>query len=166
MPCSKGSISGKRSTGASSQSSEVISGNSFPYCARNQRAQRTLSSTLAPLGWWVPQLQVLGAVVVVDVVAVMHGLALAQGTPQHLGHHPDVLGDPARLRLGVGVVRVWAADEDVALGVHPAPFAPQGVATAGHAGAGWRAPGRGRPRDASWCSREGAALVLLTVATQ
>src|SRR4029450_4108254 len=120
MPCSKGSISGKRSTRASSQSSEVVSGNSFPYCARNQRAQRTVSSTLAPLGWWVcHSSRFPGAIIGLDVVGVMHGLALAQGSPQQLGHHPDVLGDPARLRLGVGVVRIRAADEDIALGTSP-----------------------------------------------
>src|SRR4029453_8067934 len=90
---------------------------------------------------------------VLDVVAVMHGLALAQGSPQQLGHHPDVLGDPARLRLGVGVVRIRAADEDIALGSTQRPLLPR-AATADRAGAGWRGHGRGRLRDASWCSRE------------
>ena len=31
----------------------VVSGNSSPYSFRNHRAHLTVSSTLAPLGWWV-----------------------------------------------------------------------------------------------------------------
>ena len=113
-----------------------------------------------------PQLQVPGAIIVLDVVAVMHRLALAQGSPQQLGHHPDVLGDPARLRLGVGVVRIRAADEDIALGVHPATVAPQGPQRLTAPALGGVAMAEATCVMLPGAAGKHAALVLLAVATQ
>jgi hypothetical protein len=67
-----------------------------------------------------PQLQVLGAVIGPDEVAVMDGFALSQRSAQHLRHDQDMLGDPAFPRLGVGMA-LGSLDPHIAFGVDPAP---------------------------------------------
>lgn len=67
-----------------------------------------------------PQLQVLGAVIGPDEVAVMDGFALSQRSAQDLGHDQDMLGDPAFPRLGIGMA-LGSLDPHIAFGVDPAP---------------------------------------------
>ena len=77
-----------------------------------------------------------------------------------------MLGDPARFRLGIGVLGVWAADEDVALRVHPASLAaegPQGLAAFSLCVVAAAEAAGVMPSITAW---EGAALVLPAMGTE